>query len=83
MSDVYVPIALASALALSAPADLVIVTASSRSRLSYISTLLRKSRIEFGWDWSNRAWGYCREFEELGMTSLVLGALHIQFDWDV
>lgn len=83
MSDAYVSVALAPALALPTSADLVIIPASSRSRLAYISTLLRKSRIEFGWDWSNRAWGYCREFEELGMTSLVLGAVHIQFDWDI
>jgi hypothetical protein len=40
-------------------------------------------RVQFGWSWQDRAWGYCDEFEELGFSALVLGALHIQFDWDV
>jgi hypothetical protein len=40
-------------------------------------------RVQFEWSWQDRAWGYCDEFKELGFAALVLGALHIQFDWDV
>jgi hypothetical protein len=40
-------------------------------------------RVEFGWSWSDMAFGYCRTFEELGMTALVLGPLHIQFEWEI
>ena len=64
-------------LAMSAPAYL------SSPKLEYVRDLLRKSRIAFAWDWSARAWGYCREFESLGMTALVLGPMHVQFDWDI
>lgn len=39
--------------------------------------------VSFGWSWEDRAWGYCRDFEELGFSALVLGALHIQFEWDI
>lgn len=75
-------LALAAMIAL-ASYELPFAVSESQSRLDYVRELLKKSRIEFGWDWSARAWGYCREFEELGMTSLVLGPLHIQFDWDI
>lgn len=40
-------------------------------------------KASLAWSWADQAWGYCREFEELGMTALVLGPVHIQFEWDV
>ena len=60
-----------------------VAAASVPSGLSYVLDLLKRARVEVGWDWSNRAFGYCREFEELGMTALVIGPLHVQFDWDI
>lgn len=63
--------------------DVPVLASSTASRLTYVRDLLTKARVNVGWDWSARAFGYCREFEELGMTALVIGPVHIQFDWDV
>lgn len=35
------------------------------------------------WCWDEWAWGYCREFEELGTTALILGPLQVQFEWSI
>lgn len=41
--------------------------------------------IEIALSWNPRTWviGHCAEFAELGMASLVIGPLHVQFSADV
>ena len=58
-----------------------------------MSTLLQLVGYEFpsfdgfavalAWSWEEWAWGYCSEFAELGFSALVLGPLHVQFEWKV
>ena len=43
----------------------------------------REFTVSLAWSWDDWAWGYCTEFADLGMTALVLGPLHIQFDWAI
>ena len=43
----------------------------------------REFAVSLAWSWDDRALGYCSEFADLGMSALVLGPLHIQFDWSI
>lgn len=40
-------------------------------------------RVSIELDFENQAWGWCGEFRDLGFVALILGPLHIQFDWDI
>lgn len=40
-------------------------------------------RVSFAWAWNDQAFGLCTEFATLGFAALVLGPIHIQFEWDV
>lgn len=40
-------------------------------------------RVAFAWCWEEWGWGLCTDLAELGFAALVIGPLHIQFDWDI
>lgn len=39
--------------------------------------------IDFGWERGEWVWGICTEFVSLGTASVVLGPLHIMFNWSI
>jgi hypothetical protein len=44
---------------------------------------MRELEVSLGWSWDEWAFGFCREFVDLGTAALVIGPLHVTFDWAI
>jgi hypothetical protein len=59
-------------------------TAIAHQTLPFRRLLPPDFEVSLSWDWDDDwAWGYCSTFADLGAATLVLGPLHVRFDWAI